>query len=182
MKTPRGVWRGGGLLSVSESPLPLLYVLLDSCRHLWHRLCGIVKNSPVSLLPNIPKCVDHYPIESSAFSGWHFICRFMPPSSDVDGSPWGCDCNTLKFSQERIWSQTTFANGQHKQRCRPVSKGPLQSTQWSWCGHPLFCRFCAMRILSCTRIQAKILHLFFAWAFQIMLARKNQKEPWNWVQ
>ena len=54
--------REGRLLSVSESPLPLLYVLLDSCGHLWHRLCGIVENSSVSLFPNIPKGVDYYPV------------------------------------------------------------------------------------------------------------------------
>ncbi|XP_066384510.1 uncharacterized protein [Miscanthus floridulus] len=77
----------GRLLSVSENPLPLPYVLLDSCAHLWHRLCGIVENSHVSLFPNIPKCVDHYPIESFAFSGWHFFCRFFPPCSDLDGVP-----------------------------------------------------------------------------------------------
>jgi hypothetical protein len=97
------------------------------------------------------------------------------------GSLWGCDCSSVKFSQESIWSQTAFANGQHKHRCRAVSKGPLQRTQWSWCGHPLFCRFCAVRILSCTRIQTKILHLFFTWAFHIRSVRKTRRDPLNWI-
>ena len=97
IKDPRCAWkhhentfltvREGRLLSVSESPLPLLDVLLDSCGHLWHRLCGIVKNSPISLFSNIPKCVDHYPIEQFAFGGWHFFCCFFPPCLDLDRVP-----------------------------------------------------------------------------------------------
>jgi hypothetical protein len=86
-----------------------------------------------------------------------------------------------ELSQEITWFQTALAKGQHKQRCRPVSKGPLQNTQCSWCGNPLFCRLCAVRILSCTRIQAKILHLFSTCALQIRLFRNRPKEPLNWI-
>jgi hypothetical protein len=47
---------------------------------------------------------------------------------------------------------------------------------------PLFCRFCAVRILSCIRIQAKILHLFSAFALQISSLRKYRKDPLNWIR
>ena len=41
-------------------------------------------------------------------------------------------------------------------------RGHYTMQQQSWWGHPLFCRFSAVNIFSCTRIHAKTLHLFFA--------------------
>ena len=39
-------------------------------------------------------------------------------------------------------------------------RGHYTMQQQSWWGHPLFCRFSAVNIFSCTRIHAKTLHYF----------------------
>ena len=46
---------------------------------------------------------------------------------------------TSKCSQVKTWVQTDLAKGQSKQRCRPVSSGPLHTMQLSWCGQSLVC-------------------------------------------
>jgi hypothetical protein len=52
----------------------------------------------------------------------------------------------LKCSQDRILLHTVLAKGQSKDKCSPVSRGPLHNAQCLWCGQPLFCRLSAVRI------------------------------------
>jgi hypothetical protein len=92
-----------------------------------------------------------------------------------------CGRCTLKFSQDRTWSQTALAKGQSKDRWTLVSNGPLHKTQCSWCGHPLFYRLSAVRILPCLRIQACTLHLFSACVFQMRLCWNVRCEPHNCI-
>jgi len=88
-----------------------------------------------------------------------------------------CPSSPSKCSQDRIWLQTALANGQHKHRCSPVSKVPLQRTQCSSCGQPLFSKLSAVSSFPCIRIQTKTLHLFSVGAFQMRSLRNFVKEP-----
>jgi hypothetical protein len=113
----------------------------------------------------------------SCFGTLFVVCSHQV-ASEV-GSYWG-SC-TAKFSQDNTWSQTTRAKGHNSERCSPFSRGPLQRAQCSWCGHPLFWRLSAVRILSCSRIHAWILHLFFAFAFQMRSCWNFRCEPLNFT-
>ena len=92
-----------------------------------------------------------------------------------------CGHCTTKFSQASTRSHTAFAKGQSKERWSPFSRGPLHKTQCSWCGQPLFCRLSAVRILSCIRIQACMLHLFSVRAFQMRSCWNFWCEPRNCI-
>jgi hypothetical protein len=105
------------------------------------------------------------------------VCSHQVASEE--GSCWG-SCKA-KFSHDSTWSQTTRAKGHSSERCSPFSRGPLQRAQCSWCGYPLFWRLSAVRILSCNRIQAWILHLFSAFAFQMRSCWNFRWEPLNYT-
>jgi hypothetical protein len=84
---------------------------------------------------------------------------------------WGSKC-----SQDRIWFHTPLANGHNRDRCKHVSKGPLHSTQWSWWGHPLFCRFSTIRIF----FLHKNPYEYFPFVFRLSLPNEVAFEDAIW--
>jgi hypothetical protein len=127
-------------------PMSLHYVIFGHGGNLLRRHVHILKDPPISFLPEVPHDVYANSIEASAFLV--AVCSHQVASEA--GSCWG-SC-TAKFFLDNTWSQTTRAKGHNSERCSPLSRGPLQTAQCSWCGHSLFWRLSAIRILSCSKI------------------------------
>jgi hypothetical protein len=74
--------------------------------------------------------------------------------------------------------RTFWVNGQWRHKCAGVSGAALHSWHIGSCGHLRLARLLAVRILCCSRIQAKIRHLGSACAFQIGVRAGFFVVPW----
>jgi hypothetical protein len=75
-----------------------------------------------------------------------------------------------KCSQASGWCQTSFAKGQCRHRCRPVSNGLLYKTQQVLARPSLEAKISVVRIVLCMIVQANNLHLFLCELFKLHLA------------
>jgi hypothetical protein len=96
-----------------------------------------------------------------------------------------CDVKTCRSCRPN-WDvrciQTFWVNGHSRQRCVSVSADRLHSWHNGLCGHTRLARLLAVRILCCSRIQAKILHLGSARAFQIGVVAGFLCRPTNCIR
>lgn len=129
--------------------------------------------SPIWLFPLKKQSDDCVPSKHSAWYIWPFhwriVCfllalihRCIPQFID-DVELVGRACwKGLRPSHNDTLLQTAWAKEHVRQRCIPVSIGPLQRIQEFWCGHPLSAKLSEVRILFWITIHTKSLHLFSA--------------------
>jgi hypothetical protein len=137
----------------------LMSLITKTKLELFSRLVHVLKDPPIPLLQGFTRCICKL--------HWSVCVLVLAPCLSYAPTRWQVWQGLLRHLQSKILPRRHVQKGHDSKRCSLVSRGPLQREQWSWCGHPFFCRLSAVRILSRSRIQAWILHLFSGFAFQM---------------
>jgi hypothetical protein len=120
----------------------------------------------VSIMPRVRPLFDSWPPVPCDFVRCHGAVINVGGSRTGLWTQGPYNFSISKCFQDRTRFQTTLQMGTVRTNVGQFPT-PSHKALCSWGGHPLFSRLFAARILSCTSIYVKTLHLFSAYIFHI---------------